>query len=171
MKCALSDCVYLERSEKRCDVLDHPEYVLTCNLTGCPLVGEFQCRNCEHRQEGTVLGNTEKVVTTFAQISVRDIGGRNYYEIVYFDNYSGEFHTGFGSYSLPVVKKWLRKEFIVNDTPEKQYALIHYGKWLRSEDGYFCSECGHSALWEKSEQSVSEYCSDICPYCGAHLSV
>ena len=167
----MSDCVYLERSEERCDVLDHPTYKLTCNFTGVSLVGEFLCRNCEHRQGENSMEDSKKVRTTFAQISVREIGGRNYYEIVYFDSYSGEFHTGFGSYSLPIVRKWLKKEFIVKGTPEKQYALIHYGKWLRSEDGYFCSECGRRALWEKSEQSVSEYCSDICPYCGSHLTV
>ena len=45
------------------------------------------------------------------------------------------------------------------------------GVWIPAEDGsHFCSECGHTALWKNSGSMVKEYCSDICPYCGALMT-
>lgn len=112
----------------------------------------------------------KKVRTPFAKVTARDIAGSDYYEIVYFDEKTGKFITGYGSYSLPFVRQWLKKEFIVEDDLDRSYSLINHAGWIRAEDGsHFCSECGHKALWKNSGDMIQEYCSDICPYCGASM--
>lgn len=113
----------------------------------------------------------EKFKTPFARATVRDISGSNYYEIVYFDKNTGKFNTGYGSYSLPFVKKWLKNNFIIEDTYDRSYSILYHGVWVLAEDGsHFCSECGHTALSKNSGSLIQEYCSDICPYCGALMT-
>lgn len=113
----------------------------------------------------------EKFRTPFARATVRDISGSNYYEIVYFDKNTGKFNTGYGSYSLPFVKKWLKNNFIIEDTYDRSYSILYHGVWVLSDDGsHFCSECGHTALLKNSGSLIQEYCSEICPYCGAFMT-
>lgn len=113
----------------------------------------------------------EKFRTPFARATVRDISGSNYYEIVYFDKNTGKFNTGYGSYSLPFVKKWLKNNFIIEDTYDRSYSILYHGVWVLADDGsHFCSECGHTALLKNSGSLIQEYCSDICPYCGALMT-
>ena len=46
-----------------------------------------------------------------------------------------------------------------------------HGVWVSEDNGsHFCSECGHTALWKNSGSMIKEYCSDICPYCGALMT-
>lgn len=113
----------------------------------------------------------EKVRTPFAKVTVRDICGSDYYEIVYFDKDTGKFITGYGSYALPFVRSWLKNHFIVEDTYDRSYSIVYPGVWILADDGgHTCSECGHKALWKISGSRIKEYCSDICPYCGASMT-
>lgn len=113
----------------------------------------------------------EKFITPFAKVIVRDISGTDYYEIVYFDTNTGKFITGYGSYSLHFVRQWLKNNFIIEDTYDRSYSVVYHGVWIPADDGsHFCSECGHTALWKNSGLMIKEYCSDICPYCGALMT-
>lgn len=113
----------------------------------------------------------EKFRTPFAKITVRDIAGSDYYEIVYFDTNTGKFITGYGSYSLPFVRQWLKNNFIIEDTYDRSYSILYHGVWVLADDGsHFCSECGHTALLKNSGSLIQEYCSEICPYCGAFMT-
>lgn len=90
---------------------------------------------------------------------------------MYFDEKTGKFITGYGSYSLPFVKQWLKNNFIVEDTYDRSYSVVYHGVWVSEDNGsHFCSECGYTALWKNSGSMIKEYCSDICPYCGALMT-
>lgn len=55
--------------------------------------------------------NTEKINAAYSQITVSGPPERPYFAIVYFDRDDGEWHHGFGSFSLAYVQNWLREEF------------------------------------------------------------
>ena len=52
-----------------------------------------------------------KIKTPYARIYVSGTPEKPYYGITYFDLTDGEMHSGFGSYSLDFVFKWLEEEF------------------------------------------------------------
>lgn len=58
-----------------------------------------------------------KIKTHFAKIIVEGTAEKPYYEIMYFDNTDGQYHIGFGSFSIEFVFKWLSEEFEIVDAP------------------------------------------------------
>ena len=62
-----------------------------------------------------------KIKTPYARIYVSGTPEKPYYGITYFDLTDGEMHSGFGSYSLDFVFKWLAEEFeIAKPEPPKE---------------------------------------------------
>ena len=54
---------------------------------------------------------------------------------------------------------------------EAYLGVLYHGVWVLADDGsHFCSECGHTALLKNSGSLIQEYCSEICPYCGAFMT-
>lgn len=65
-----------------------------------------------------------KIKTSFAQIIVRKIKEKPYFEILYFDSQDKCFHIGFGSFYLEYVFQWLADEFeIVEGASETNFSL------------------------------------------------
>lgn len=58
--------------------------------------------------------NHGKIKTHFAQMIVDIIDGKPYFNILYFDPRDGEYHTGFGSYSIENTFEWLRENFEIH---------------------------------------------------------
>lgn len=66
----------------------------------------------------------EKIKTSFAQIIVRKIKEKPYFEILYFDNQDKCFHIGFGSFYLEYVFQWLADEFeIIEGISEMDFSF------------------------------------------------
>lgn len=59
----------------------------------------------------TLLSNEEKIKTTHVEIIARDISGRPYFELRYFDVSDGRKHIGFGSYDFNNVITWKKDCF------------------------------------------------------------
>ena len=83
--------------------------------------------------EATVACNDskpkEKIKTSFAQIIVRKIKEKPYFEILYFDNQDKCFHIGFGSFCLEYVFQWLAEEFeIIEGASETNYERFQFAK-------------------------------------------
>ena len=71
----------------------------------------------------------EKIKTSFAQIIVRKIKEKPYFEILYFDSQDKCFHTGFGSFCLEYVFQWLAEEFeIIEGISEMDYGRFQFAK-------------------------------------------
>lgn len=65
--------------------------------------------------------NEPKIKTPYAKIYVSGTPEKPCYGITYFDPADGEMHSGFGSYSLDFVFKWLAEEFdIAKPEPLKE---------------------------------------------------
>ena len=81
----------------------------------------------------------EKIKTPFARIIVDNNPKTTYYNIMWWQD--GEMHIGFGSASLPFVRKWLSEEFEV-DNPLADVEPVRHGRW----EGYIHSRyCGIDA--------------------------
>ena len=83
--------------------------------------------------EATVACNDskskEKIRTSFAQVIVRKIKEKPYFEILYFDNQDKCFHIGFGSFCLEYVFQWLAEEFeIIEGISEMDYGRFQFAK-------------------------------------------
>ena len=69
----------------------------------------------------------EKIKTSFAQIIVRKIKEKPYFEILYFDSQDKCFHIGFGSFYLEYVFQWLAEEFeIIEGASETDYGRFQF---------------------------------------------
>lgn len=69
----------------------------------------------------------EKIKTSFAQIIVRKIKEKPYFEILYFDSQDKCFHIGFGSFYLEYVFQWLAEEFeIIEGVSETDYGRFQF---------------------------------------------
>ena len=81
------------------------------------------------------VSESRKIKTHFAKIIVYGTAEKPCYHILYFDPTDREYHTGFGSYCLEYVFKWLSEEFeIVEGDPVFADPVVH-GEWVA---------CGHS---------------------------
>lgn len=71
----------------------------------------------------------EKIKTSFAQVIVRKIKEKPYFEILYFDSQDKCFHIGFGSFYLEYVFQWLADEFeIIEGISEMDYGRFQFAK-------------------------------------------
>lgn len=76
-----------------------------------------------------ILNQKKKIKTSFAQIIVRKIKEKPYFEILYFDNQDKCFHIGFGSFYLEYVFQWLAEEFeIIEGASEIDYGRFQFAK-------------------------------------------
>lgn len=55
-----------------------------------------------------------RIKTHFARVIVDMIDGKPYYNILYFDPRDGEYHVGYGSYTIENTFGWLRENFEIN---------------------------------------------------------
>lgn len=55
-----------------------------------------------------------RIVTPSAGITAESVGGRPYYQIVYFDTADMEVHIGFGSYDPKITHRWLVQKFRID---------------------------------------------------------
>lgn len=55
-----------------------------------------------------------KIKTHFARVVVDRIDDKPYYNILYFDPRDGEYHVGYGSYTIENTFGWLRENFEIN---------------------------------------------------------
>ena len=71
----------------------------------------------------------EKIKTSFAQVIVRKIKEKPYFEILYFDSQDKCFHIGFGSFCLEYAFQWLADEFeIIEGASETNYERFQFAK-------------------------------------------
>ena len=119
------------------------------------------------KANGCDSGNT--IRTHFAEIIVRCIADKPYYEILYFDTEDRSYHIGFGSYCLEYVFKWLSEEFeIVDDWQTADIAPVRHGRWI--EHKHFHHDHYTDSTYECSECNAEEpFTSDYCPNCGAKM--
>lgn len=124
------------------------------------------------KANGCDSGNT--IRTHFAEIIVRCIADKPYYEILYFDTEDRSYHIGFGSYCLEYVFKWLSEEFeIVDDWQTADIAPVRHGKWLE----WFPEDCalimtGEEMLYQCSSCDAKYYDTEgykYCPNCGCRM--
>lgn len=108
----------------------------------------------------------EKIKTPLAQIIVEQYHGKEYYEILWLDTKSWDFHIGYGSYNLKFVRKWLAEEF---EIVESAADVVEHkrGEWMGGHfnDLYgdyeeYCSNCGAYS---------KEYYRPFCSNCGADM--
>lgn len=100
----------------------------SASCTGCALYGFYDCGSIINPQAADMLeklaaekGNEHKIKTPYARIYVSGTPEKPYYGITYFDLKDREMHTGFGSYSLDFVFKWLAEEFdVAKPEPPKE---------------------------------------------------
>lgn len=98
------------------------------------------CLNSEVLSSDTQNRSKIKMKTHFAKIIVGGTTQKPYYEIMYYDLSDHTYHTGFGSYCLDYVVKWLSDEFdIIKPTNEhdsvKCLADIQAGYAVELYDG------------------------------------
>lgn len=100
----------------------------SANCVGCTLYGFYDCGSIINPQAADMLEklaaekrDEHKIKTPYARIYVSGNARKPYYGITYFDLTDGEMHSGFGSYSLDFVFKWLAEEFeIAKSKPPKE---------------------------------------------------
>lgn len=98
------------------------------------------CLNSEVVSSDPQNRSKNKMKTHFAKIIVGGTTQKPYYEIMYYDLSDHTYHTGYGSYCLDCVVKWLEDEFdIVKQTTEnvqiKCLADIQAGYAVELYDG------------------------------------
>lgn len=98
------------------------------------------------REAASADSDRNKIKTPFARIVVGGTPEKPCYNIWYFDPADGEYHIGFGSYSLDNVFNWLAEEFEVTESTTDVEPVRH-GKWnirapRRSALCLVCSACG-----------------------------
>lgn len=126
-------CKYAEKQTEipRLSVAELVKTLRLCNsasCTGCALYGFSDCGSIINPQAADMLeklaaekGNEHKIKTPYARIYVSGTPEKPYYGITYFDLKDREMHTGFGSYSLDFVFKWLAEEFdVAKPEPPKE---------------------------------------------------
>lgn len=97
----------------------------------------------------------EKIKAINPQIVVHGTLEKPYYEIFYYDISDNQWHIGYSSYNLQVVKEYLDSYFEIIDAEP-----VVQGKWVYSEHNIsHCSECGFEP------KCISQY----CPNCGANM--
>lgn len=97
-----------------------------CNIISCRSCAFCKSSNCRSilmSQAADMLEklaaekrDEHKIKTPYARIYVSGTPEKPYYGITYFDLTDGEMHSGFGSYSLDFVFKWLAEEFEIAKT-------------------------------------------------------
>lgn len=102
-----------------------------CNIISCrscTFCKSSNCRSILMSQAADMLEKLAaekkddyKIKTPYARIYVSGTSEKPYYGITYFDLKDREMHTGFGSYSLDFVFKWLAEEFdVAKPEPPKE---------------------------------------------------
>lgn len=100
----------------------------------------------------------------FEKLVSKNVDGKNYYSIHYFDETDGEIHIGFSSSSLDVISDFLKEFFIKNnDNQEKHAHWIVVGGDLGYVDCK-CSACGYTDCFD-DESGLYNY----CPECGKKM--
>lgn len=145
---------------------DIPEEYKTCKFvkifgTIPESITEADTVNIEIVFENDV-DSVAKIKTNFAEILIRTISEKPYYEIMYFDFADREWHIGFGSYNLDYVAEWKRDCFEIVDKAEE------FCEWKTS---------GTNDNWTPSCEPNSTY--NVfgiawfrrCPYCGRKIKV
>ena len=74
----------------------------------------------------------EKIKTPLAQIIIEQYHGKEYYDILWLDTKSWDFHIGYGSYNLEFVRKWLAEEFEIVECAADVAPVVR------------CKDCEHS---------------------------
>ena len=127
--------------------------------------------------EATVACNDskpkEKIKTSFAQIIVRKIKEKPYFEILYFDSQDKCFHVGFGSFCLEYVFQWLSEEFEIIEAVDNIMPVIH-GQWIDKHNKIECSICSHKVFLGTSDKVVHKEEKEnhkFCPNCGAKMDI
>lgn len=66
-----------------------------------------------------------KIKTNFAKVIVDIIDNAPYYNILYFDPRDGQYHIGYGSYTMENTFGWLRENFelVIDCTPNPHASL------------------------------------------------
>lgn len=94
------------------------------------------------REAASADSDRNMIKTPFARIVVGGTPEKPCYNIWYFDPADGEYHIGFGSYSLDNVFNWLAEEFEVTESTTDVEPVRH-GNWnIRLADEMtLCLEC------------------------------
>ena len=88
----------------------------------------------------------EKIKTPLAQIIVEQYHGKEYYDILWIDTKSWDFHIGYGSYNLEFVRKWLAEEFEIVESAADVVEVKTLEAWLyeiamNNTNTYLCDAC------------------------------
>ena len=82
----------------------------------------------------------EKIKTPLAQIIVEQYHGKEYYDILWLDTKSWDFHIGYGSYNLEFVRKWLAEEFEIVEAAADVVERKR-GEWVIKNGRIVCDQC------------------------------
>lgn len=117
-------------------------------------------------EDGVASVAKQKIRTHFAKITVSGTADKPYYGILYYDPSDGQYHEGFGSYSLAYVFQWLDEEFEIIGDAVFADPVVH-GRWVEdtSYDTIACTECGH--MWNTIDNRTETF--NHCPNCGADM--
>lgn len=111
------------------------------------------------------MADVKKVKAINPQIVVHGTLEKPYYEISYYDTTDNQWHIGYSSYDLYIVKEYLDNYF---EIIEADVEPVKHGEWHKWENtmnsktlGVFCSIC----------HSCSDNMTDFCPNCGAKMEI
>lgn len=99
----------------------------------------------------------------FKKLTAKNVNGKNYYSIHYFDETDGEIHQGFSSGSLDVISDFLKEFFIKNNDDTEQHA-----HWIEVGGGIGYVDCKCSAC-EYTDCFDENGFYNFCPNCGAKM--
>lgn len=128
---------------------------------------------CEATATCDDFKSREKIKTSFAQIIVRKIKEKPYFEILYFDNQDKRFHVGFGSSCLEYVFQWLSEEFEIIEAVDDIMPVIH-GQWIDKHNKIECSICSHKVFLGTSDKVAHKEEKEnrkFCTNCGAKMDI
>lgn len=145
---------------------------IDCILKGTGMTYEEAFKEGISMQETTRTAENkqvkaEKIKTPYAKILVNGTADKPYYDILWYDTEKRQWYTGYGSYYIHNVFKWLKEEFEVTGI---QFPDTH-AHWIEGseepdEDGnkwYTCSNCNHGDMHSPSIEVP------YCWYCGARM--
>lgn len=111
-------------------------------------------------------GDVNKIKTHFAQIIVRSISEKPYYEILYFDTEDRSYHIGFGSYCLDYVFEWLSECFEIVESEQEalvteEYVCMNNREILENALTTFGAEAQILMVMEEMAELQKELCKNL----------
>lgn len=118
------------------------------------------------------MADVKKVKAINPQIVVHGTLEKPYYEISYYDTTDNQWHIGYSSYDLYIVKEYLDNYF---EIIEADVEPVKHGHWYNRGGRFRCSVCDTKAYLKDvggtggwSHEYIQQK-SPYCPNCGAKM--